>query len=190
MPKTINVYSSALQKIVSASSATGENGARIALPKAVAAITERLAALRGTPFKLIAVGNGGSAAVANHFALDLWNNAGIRAVSFSDPSLLTCMGNDYGYQEVFRKPLSMFSDKGDVLLAISSSGRSRNILHAVEEARARGLWCATFSGFGADNPLRRMGHVNLYVNDASYGMVELAHSVLCHYFSDILMEGR
>ena len=187
---SIDAYASDLRSLLSASAATGHSGAPLAFAAAMTEVSGRISALRGTPAKVIAIGNGGSAAVANHFVLDLWNAAGIRAVSFADASLLTCMANDYGYPNVFRKPVGMFADKGDILLAISSSGKSENILHAVEEAKSKGLWCVTLSGFKPDNPLSRLGHVNFHINSMSYGMVELAHAALCHYMSDMLMEKR
>ncbi|MBU2574292.1 MAG: SIS domain-containing protein [Elusimicrobia bacterium] len=188
MLPALDIYAAALQSLLSACAATDDGARPFIFADAISAVTGRIAALRGTSNKVIAIGNGGSAAVANHFVLDLWNNSGVRAVSFADASLLTCMSNDYGYAEVFRKPIGMFADTGDVLVAVSSSGRSQNIIHAVDEARARGLWCVTMSGFKPDNPLSRNGHVNFFINSGSYGMVELAHAVLCHYLSDILAE--
>jgi len=187
---SLDAYASDLRSLLTASQAADGSGAALPLGEALSTAAGKMAALRGTTAKVIAVGNGGSAAVANHFVLDLWNAAGIRAVSFADASLLTCMSNDYGYHNVFRKPVGMFADKGDILLAISSSGKSENILHAVEESRAKGLWCVTMSGFKPDNPLSRLGHVNFHINSMSYGMVELSHAVLCHYMSDILAAPR
>lgn len=187
---SIDAYTADLRSLLSAAAATGQNGAPLAFAEAMTGAAGRIAALRGTPAKVIAVGNGGSASVVNHFVLDLWNAAGIRAVSFADSSLLTCVANDYGYPKVFQKPVGMFADKGDILLAISSSGKSENILQAVEEAKTKGLWSVTMSGFKPDNPLSRLGHVNFHINSASYGMVELAHAVLCHYLSDMLKEKR
>jgi len=187
---TIDSYASELRSLLVSTAAADDKGAALSFADAASVLSARVAALRGTAAKVIAIGNGGSAAVANHFVLDLWNNAGIRAVSFADAALLTCMSNDYGYPNVFRKPVGMFADKGDILLAISSSGRSENILHAVEEAKARGLFCATLSGFKPGNPLSRLGHLNFFINNGSYGLVELSHAVLCHYFSDLLMEQK
>ena len=81
--------------------------------------------------KIIFIGNGGSAAISSHMATDFWKTGGIRAVSFNDGAQLTCLGNDYGYRHVFEKPIAMFADAGDILIAISSSGRSENILLGV-----------------------------------------------------------
>ena len=138
--------------------------------------------------KVIFVGNGGSAAIASHQAVDLWKNGGIRAVAFNDASLLTCVSNDFSYAEVFEKPVAMFADTADLLIAISSSGKSPNILKAVEKAKSLGCRVVTFSGFKSDNPLRRLGHLNFYIPSESYGMVETAHATLCHYVTDHFVE--
>lgn len=94
------------------------------IEQAIRMITSRTKAGR----KVIFIGNGGSAAIASHQVVDYWKNGGMRAIAFNDSSLLTCIGNDYGYPHVFEKPVEMFADQGDVLIAISSSGQSENIL--------------------------------------------------------------
>jgi len=137
--------------------------------------------------KVILIGNGGSASIANHIAVDLWKNGGVRATSFSDSSLLTCISNDYGYPFSFEKPVSMFADKGDVLVAISSSGKSENIINGVTAGRAAGCKVITMSGFGDDNPLRGMGDINFFVPSGSYGFVEVTHLALCHCITDIVI---
>ena len=136
--------------------------------------------------KVILIGNGGSASISNHIAVDLWKNGGIKAISFSDSSLLTCVSNDFGYKYVFEKPLEMFAVEGDILIAISSSGKSENILNGVKAAKNKSCGIITMSGFSPDNPLRLLGEINFYVPSNSYGYVEIAHSVLCHYFVDII----
>ncbi len=156
-----------------------------ALARAVAVVRTQTAAGR----KVIFIGNGGSAAIASHQAVDYWKNGGMRAVAFNDPSLLTCLGNDFGYAHVFEKPIEMFADAGDVLMAISSSGRSENILRGVEAARTAGCRLLTFSGFRPDNPLRRLGELNFWVPSDSYGHVEISHLALCHSIVDTIMAG-
>jgi D-sedoheptulose 7-phosphate isomerase len=94
------------------------------------------------------------------------------------------VSNDYSYPEVFEKPIAMFADPSDLLIAISSSGRSPNILKAAEKAKALGCRVVTMSGFLPENPLRQAGHLNFYVPSSSYGMVEIAHLTLCHYITD------
>ena len=137
--------------------------------------------------KVIFIGNGGSAAIASHQAIDLWKNGGISAIAFNDPSLLTCISNDYGYEYVFEKPIEMFAKASDVLIAISSSGRSENILRGVDMAKSKRCSVITLSGFRADNPLRHKGQLNFFVPSESYGFVEISHLAICHYFADQIM---
>jgi D-sedoheptulose 7-phosphate isomerase len=140
--------------------------------------------------KMLFIGNGGSAAIAGHMAVDFWKNGGIKALAFNDSSLLTCIGNDCGYTQVFAKPIEMFAESGDVLFAVSSSGKSENILNAVMAARAKNCKVVTFSGFAADNPLCRLGDFNFYVPSNEYGPVEVAHQYLCHCILDVLLKDK
>jgi D-sedoheptulose 7-phosphate isomerase len=139
--------------------------------------------------KIIFVGNGGSAGIASHLAIDFSKNGGLRALAFNDASALTCLGNDLGYENVFAKQLDFHARSGDMLIAISSSGRSPNILEAVKVARGRDCKVVTYSGFTEDNELRQAGDVNFYVraNKNEYGFVEVAHLALCHAVLDIDM---
>ncbi len=134
--------------------------------------------------KLIFIGNGGSAGIASHQAVDYWKNGGLEAVAFNDASLLTCISNDFGYERVFAEPINRFGKPGDLLVAISSSGKSPNILQGVEAARARQCRIVTLSGFGATNPLRALGDLNFYVPSPAYGIVEVTHLALLHAMLD------
>ncbi len=137
--------------------------------------------------KVLFIGNGGSAAIASHMAVDFWKNGGIKAMAFNDSSGLTCIGNDYGYSHVFEKPLELFAEEGDLLISISSSGCSENILNGVHAAREKGARIITLSGFGCDNPLCLMGECNFYVPSSAYGFVEIIHQAICHSILDIYM---
>lgn len=137
--------------------------------------------------KVIFIGNGGSASIASHMAIDFWRNAGVRALTFNDGSLLTCISNDFGYPEVFAKPISCFADEGDILVTISSSGKSENILNAVKAAHDLKAHVITFSGFAPINPLRKLGEYNFYVPSNSFGYVEVAHQLILHTIVDIMM---
>ncbi len=135
--------------------------------------------------KVMIVGNGGSAAIAGHLAIDLVRNGGVAAMTFNEAPSLTCMGNDFGYEEIFSRQLAIHASAGDLLIAISSSGRSLNILNAVEEGRKQRCRVITLSGFESDNPLRQLGDLNFYIASAHYGRVELSHMALCHAFLDL-----
>ncbi len=139
----------------------------------------RIASVRNR--KLMFIGNGASAAIASHMATDFWKNAGVPAVAFNDSSLLTAIGNDLGYRHVFEKPIQFFGQRDDILIAISSSGQSENILRAVSAAQELGVYIIALSGFKEENPLRGMGHLNFYVPSMSYGLVEVAHHAICHF---------
>lgn len=145
--------------------------------------------------KLFFVGNGGSAGISVHMTADFLKNAQMRTVDLYAPTTLTCLGNDYGYEYVFSKQLELLADQGDVLVAISSSGNSPNILRAVEATRAAGGIVVTFTGFKSDNCLRKMGDRNLYVPSMEYGIVESIHNQILQQVVDEIMaldvqEGR
>ncbi len=138
--------------------------------------------------KLLFIGNGGSSSIASHMAIDFWKNGGVRALAFNDGVLLTCLSNDYGYEHVFEKSIEMFAEEKDILIAISSSGKSENILRGVTAASKKGLKIMTLSGFDKDNPLRRLGDINFYVPSVNYGHVEIMHLSICHCFVDTIIE--
>jgi D-sedoheptulose 7-phosphate isomerase len=137
--------------------------------------------------KIMFIGNGGSAGIASHLAIDFSKNGSLRSLAFNDPSALTCLGNDLGYENVFAKQLDFHARQGDLLVAISSSGKSPNILAGVAKARERSCEVVTFSGFTEDNDLRRTGDVNFFVRSREYGFVEVAHLSLCHAILDLDM---
>ena len=93
------------------------------------------------------IGNGGSAGIAIHMTSDFLKNGGIRTHSMHDPAMITCLGNDFGYAHIFSKQLEIIAAPGDMLVAISSSGNSPNILQAVKTAKEKGCWVITLSGF-------------------------------------------
>lgn len=140
--------------------------------------------------RLFVVGNGGSAAIAIHTITDYANAGGLKTVDLMSPSLLTCMANDYGYENVFAKPIEMFAEAGDMLFAVSSSGKSPNILNACESASAKKCRVITFSGFSPDNPLRKLGILNFYVPSTHYGFVEITHQILIHCILDLFVRNN
>ena len=140
--------------------------------------------------KLLFIGNGASASIASHMATDFWKSADIQALAFNDSSLLTCISNDYGYKHVFEKPIEAFGNAGDVLFAISSSGKSENIIRGVQMARFGKCHVITLSGFSKNNPLRSKGDINFYVPSSSYGHVEIIHPAICHCILDVILNKK
>ena len=126
------------------------------------------------------VGNGGSAAIASHMAIDYSKNGGVKAMAFNDPAALTCLANDYGYEDVFAKQIGYHTGYGDVVVLVSSSGKSPNILKAAEAARFSDCKVITLSGFDPANPLRKLGDINFFVPSHDYGVVEITHLSILH----------
>lgn len=138
--------------------------------------------------KVVLVGNGGSAAMASHVAVDLTKAAGIRAVNFNEADLLTCLANDYGYEQWVARALEFYADPGDLAVLISSSGASQNMVKGAEQARTMGLGVITLSGFSPENPLRQLGDLNLFAESGSYNIVEMTHHVWLLAIVDYLIE--
>jgi D-sedoheptulose 7-phosphate isomerase len=160
-------------------------GRSLAPDEAFAQWKQAAEACRAARRAIYLIGNGASASMASHFAADLAKNAHLHTEVFSDLSLVTAIANDMGYENVFSEPLSRRAAAGDMLVAISSSGRSPNVLKAAAVARAQGLTIVTLSGMGPDNPLRAAGDLNFYVPGQAYGYVETCHSSVLHHWMDM-----
>jgi len=127
--------------------------------------------------KILIFGNGGSAAIAGHAAVDLSKNAKIRTVSFNDPALITCLANDYSYSKWMAKAIELYGDEGDIAVLVSSSGRSPNVVCAAKAAKANNIKVVTFTGFDIDNPLKQEGELNFWLNSCAYNIVENVHQI-------------
>ncbi len=138
--------------------------------------------------QLFFIGNGGSSAIASHMTADFMKNGGMNTYSLYDNAVTTCMGNDYGYEYIFSKPLEFLLRPDDLLVAISSSGNSQNIVNAIEVAKRKGATVITFTGFEPDNKVKQMGDINVYVPCAKYGMVESIHNLILQQIVDEIME--
>ena len=138
--------------------------------------------------KIIVVGNGGSAAMASHVAVDFTKAAGIRAINFNEADLITCFANDYGYELWVEKALEAYADPGDLAILISSSGKSPNMLNGARQAKVMDLSLVTVSGFSAENPIRKLGDLNLWVDSTAYNIVEMTHHVWLVAIIDYLIE--
>lgn len=134
--------------------------------------------------QLYIIGNGGSAGMASHMAADACKNGHLRAMAFNDAALLTATSNDLAYDQVFSLPLERLARPGDLVIAISSSGNSPNIVRALEAGRTLGLGTVTLTGMRADNRARTLGDLNFFVPLARYGWAESAHQVILHYWFD------
>ena len=138
-------------------------------------IAQILQKIKKNKKKVILVGNGGSAAMASHVSVDLTKMCKIRAVNFNEADLLTCFSNDYGYENWVQKALSFYADKGDLLICISSSGQSKNIINGAKFAKKIGCKVVTLTGFDKKNEVRKIGHINLWLESKNYNFIEMVH---------------
>jgi D-sedoheptulose 7-phosphate isomerase len=137
--------------------------------------------------RMFFVGNGASAAFASHMSLDWSKNGGVPCIPLFDLSHLTALGNDLGYDDIFSTAVGWHGKPGDLLITISSSGNSPNIIKAIEKARSLGMKVVTLSGLKPDNKSRQLGDINLYIPAKTYGIVECAHQVILHAWLDCSM---
>ena len=101
--------------------------------------------------KIIILGNGGSAAIASHITVDLNKAAGIEAINFNDPAMITCFGNDFGYENWVKEAIKIHCNPNDTVLLISSSGESLNIINGMVEAKLITRSTVSFTGFKKNN---------------------------------------
>ena len=140
-------------------------------------IVQILKSIKKNKKKVIIVGNGGSAAMASHVSVDLTKMCKIRSINFNEADLLTCFSNDYGYENWVQKALDSYADPGDLLICISSSGKSKNMIKGVKFANKMGCKVITLTGFSKKNKVKDAGIVNLWVNSRNYNIVEMTHHI-------------
>jgi D-sedoheptulose 7-phosphate isomerase len=143
----------------------------------IAAFASLLRGIRSSGACVFLAGNGASASIASHAAVDLVKSAGVQAHDFNEPNFITALANDHGYENWIAKALELRSHPGDAVVLVSSSGRSPNILAAARRARELGLPLVTFSGFATDNPLRQLADIDFHVESTEYNIVECTHMV-------------
>ena len=137
--------------------------------------------------KILIAGNGGSAAIASHFSVDLTKNGKIRCVNFNESDLLTCFSNDYGYENWVMRSLDFYADKGDLVILISASGNSKNMINAAKYALKKKIDLITLTGFNGNNRLSKFGKINLIVNSKKFNHIENTHQYLLLLLVDMLM---
>ena len=127
--------------------------------------------------KTMIMGNGGSAAIASHVAVDFSKNASIRMINFNEADLITCLANDYGYDQWMSKAIEIYGDEGDQIILISSSGNSPNVVNAAKYSKSVGFKTITFTGFSSENLLKSEGDLNFWVESRAYNVVEMIHHI-------------
>jgi D-sedoheptulose 7-phosphate isomerase len=187
---SLTSYVAQLGALLECAEITKSDGTLFELESGMSAVMQVLAKASEDLASVYVIGNGGSAGVASHAVVDFVNVAKLRALTLHEPSLMTCMANDYGYENAFARILAQMAKSGDVLIAISSSGNSKNIRNAVAQMKNAGGVVITLSGFIGDNPLRSLGDINIWLNSKNYGLVEIGHQLVLHNISDRFAIGR
>ena len=150
-------------------------------------IKEMLLEIKNNGKKVIIAGNGGSAAMASHVAVDFTKQGGVRTVNFNEADLITCFANDYGYEHWVAKAVEFYGDEGDMVILISSSGSSANMVNAAKTAKKLDLSVITFTGFVSDNPLKQEGILNFWLDSKAYNIVENTHQIWLLMVCDMII---
>ncbi len=163
-------------------------GKRSEYEEGVSRVVGRLRECKAERGSLFLCGNGGSAGIAQHMAADFLKNAGVRIHDLFGQTTITCISNDLGYEHVFCRQLELMADSRDILIAISSSGESENIISAIETMRMYGGYIVTLTGFQRENRIRKMGDMNIYVPVCHYGITESIHNLILQHCVDLMVD--
>ena len=141
--------------------------------------------------KVMIFGNGGSAAIASHVSVDLTKNAGIRSANYNEADLITCFSNDYGYERWIEKTIEFYGESRDVLILISSSGKSPNMINACKAAKNKKISkIITLTGHDKNNPLSKLGDINLWIDSKAYNFIENTHQLWLLTVCDLIIGKR
>ena len=177
-------YLKSLSEAMLTMEVTDRSGSTFSLEDGAEKAIQMVLETRSASGKILLAGNGGSSAIVSHVQNDLCKAVGVRALVFTEQPLLTALANDEGYGSVFERPIELWAEPGDLMLTVSSSGRSENIVRSLKAAAQQDCRIITLSGFQPDNPSRQMGDLNFYVRSDEYGYVEMAHGSLLHFVTD------
>ena len=141
--------------------------------------------------KTMIFGNGGSAAIASHVSVDLTKNANIRCTNYNEADWITCFSNDYGFDHWIEKTVDFYGDEKDVIILISSSGKSKNMINACKAAKDKKMSkIITLTGHEKDNPLSKLGDINLWIDSKAYNFVENIHQLWLLTLCDLIIGKR
>lgn len=152
-------------------------------------LAESIKNIKRNKGKIIIFGNGGSAATASHFSVDLTKNAKIRAINFNEADLITCLSNDYGHDNWVKKAIEFYIDKNDLVILISTSGNSKNVINAAKFLKKKKFSFFSLTGMKKNNLLNRISisKNNLWVNNMSYNQIEIVHHLVLLLIIDLLI---
>ena len=138
--------------------------------------------------KTYIVGNGGSSSIASHVSVDFAKVANVPSNTFNNANLITCFANDYGHENWVKEAIKAYTQKNDILILISSSGNSNNIINAAKYCNENNIPLITFSGFDKENNLAKLGNINIHINSKNYNYIEMSHHIILVSIVDIFKE--
>ena len=138
--------------------------------------------------KVYIVGNGGSASIASHVSVDFTKVARVPSFTFNNSNLITCFANDYGYENWVVEAIKTYTNINDLIILISSSGTSKNIVNAAQYCKDNNIDLITLSGFTKDNPLSTLGNVNFHIESTEYNYIEMSHHIILLALVDIFVK--
>lgn len=150
-------------------------------------LKEMLRKVKSNGNKVLVAGNGASASIASHISVDFTKQGGVRTVNFNEANLITCFANDYGYENWIARATESYGDPGDLIILISSSGNSANVVNAAKYCIKNGISVVTFTGFAPDNPLSQVGEFNFWVDSKAYNVIENVHQIWLLMVCDLLV---
>ena len=136
------------------------------------------------------IGNGGSASIASHVSVDFAKVARVRSSTFNNANLITCFANDYKYENWVTEAIKAYCDRKDLIILISSSGTSKNIVNAAKYCKKNKINLITLSGFNKNNPLSKLGSINFYINSTNYNFIEMSHHIILVSIVDIFTQKK
>ena len=134
--------------------------------------------------KILIFGNGANISTSAHFATDMTKNGKIKTVVFNDPNLITCFSNDYGFDQWIKKAIQYYGSRNDLIVLLSASGESKNLINAARYCKKRKINCISISGFKKNNSLSRFTKTNLWIDSKSYNLVEIIQMIILLSFID------
>ena len=138
--------------------------------------------------EVLIVGNGGSSSIASHVSVDFTKVANVPSNTFNNANLITCFANDYGHENWIKEAIKAYTQKNDILILISSSGNSKNIINAAKYCNENNIPLITFSGFDKENNLAKLGNINIHINSKNYNYIEMSHHIILVSIVDIFKE--
>lgn len=153
-------------------------------------LADKIDDVKNNDKKIFFCGNGASCTMAEHMSADFFKNAKINTETSSETSYLTAVTNDLGGEHIFSHRIERVGEKGDMLVAISSSGNSPNIVNAINVAKEKGIFVMTLTGIKDDNKSRKLGDINIYLDLPTYGLVEAVHPLILHMILDYYLDKK